>query len=100
MSSIPQILHSAYSFIRGVESNKAAGSLTLDHLLQDQIDRLKQGSVRTIVDSRGNTVDQRISLWDRLDALQQDVEKAVDAVKQAGDDADRLAALGLRENNQ
>jgi hypothetical protein len=100
MSDVQKILHSAYSFIRGVESNKAASSITLDHLLQEQIDRLQKDSSRDITDSQGQKVDARPSMWDRLDALEKDVDNVVDAVDAAGDDEDRLNDLGLQETDQ
>lgn len=97
MSDVQRILHSAYSFIRGVESNKAAGALTLDHLLQEQIQRLKQAETRVIVDAAGQETGSRPSLWDRLDALEKDVDNVVDAIEQAGDDEDRLSVLGVQD---
>jgi hypothetical protein len=99
-NSIRQILHSAYSFIRSVESNKAIASLTLDHLIQEQIDSLKKGETRSIVDGKGESVGNRVSRWDRLDALEKDIENAVKAIKDAGGDVDKLKAIGIYEADQ
>ena len=95
MSDVLETLHSAYSFIRGVEANKAVGALTLDHLIQAQIDMLQAGSARPIQDSTGQGSDVRISKWDRLDALDTSMKQVISDIQDAGDNEDSLAALGL-----
>lgn len=97
MNDLRTTIHSAYSFIRSVESNKAAASLTLDHLIQDHIKRLKKGETTSVIDSRGESVGARTSRWDQLDALEQELNKVVEAMKSAGDDPEKLQALGLTE---
>lgn len=95
MSDLRRVLHSAYTFIRSVEVNKATASLTLDHLIQEQITRLKKGETTAILDSKGDSLGNRISYLDELDALEKELKDSVKAVKDAGTDADKLAALGI-----
>lgn len=97
MKDIQRVLHSAYAFIRGVEANKSTSSLTLDHLLSEQIQRLKQGETTVILDSAGQDTGSRPSRWDAIDAMVKEVDQVVDATIQAGDDEDRLTSLGLQE---
>ena len=99
MSDVLSTLHSAYSFIRSVESNNAIGALTLDHLIQDQINLLKQGSVRTMVDSAGLDNGTRISRWDQLNNLQNDMDAVIKSIDAAGTDEAALAQLGLTIGN-
>lgn len=95
MSDLRKVIHSAYTFIRSQEVNKATASLTLDHLIQEQITRLKKGETRAILDSKGESMGSRVSYLDSLDALEKELKDAVKAIKDAGTDADKLAELGL-----
>jgi hypothetical protein len=95
MSDVLSTLHSAYSFIRGIESNQAINALTLDHLIQAQIDLLKKGSARKIVDSQGRDDGTRVSRWDQIDALATSMQKVIDSISEAGTDTQALANLGL-----
>lgn len=97
MSDLRRVLHSAYSLIRSVELNKATSSLTFDHLIQEQITRLKKGESTAILDSNGESLGNRVSYIDSLDALEKELEDVVSAVKDAGNDSTKLAALGLYE---
>ena len=97
MSDLRQVLHSAYTFVRSIEANKAAAAITLDHLVQEQIIALKQGEVRQITDAKGDTVGNRISRWDALDALDRQIDQAVQAIQNAGNDPDKLEAIGIIE---
>lgn len=92
-----EVLHSGYSFVRGVEANKAAASITLDHLIQSQIDDLKSGETTAIIDAQGKTVGGRPSKFDQLDSLKKDIDAVVQAVKDAGSDSDKLASLGVTD---
>jgi hypothetical protein len=91
------VLQSAYTFIRSVEVNKATAALTLDHLIQEQIDSYKQSATRPIIDAQGQSVGNRTSRLDDLDTLQQQVDAVVQSVKQAGSDAQKLRELGVYE---
>lgn|SRR5687767_9429048 len=95
--TLRKVLHSAYTFVRSVEVNKASAALTLDHLIKEQIDSIKQSSTRDILDSKGKDIGKRTSKLDDLDTLQQDVEAVVKAVKKAGKDASKLRELGIFE---
>lgn len=92
-----QILHSGYTLIRSIETNKAISSLTLDHLIQGHIDSLKADSVRASqnVSDSGKSLGNRISKWDRVDEIEKLFTKAVEALKDAGDNDAKLAALGI-----
>jgi hypothetical protein len=95
--TLRRVLHSAYTFIRSVEVNKASAALTLDHLLQEQIDSYKQSSQRALLDAKGQDVGKRSSKLDDLDTLQQEVDAVVKAVDDAGKDAGKLRELGIFE---
>jgi hypothetical protein len=97
---IRTVLHSAFSFVRGTEVNKATAALTLDHLIQEQIKTLKRGETISVLDGQGSTIDHRPSRWDQLDALEHDLDQAVAAIQAAGDDQAKLAALGIFEADQ
>ena len=90
-------LHSAYTLVRSVESNKAISSWTLDHMIQDQITRLKQGEVRAFLDGAGETVGSRTSRYDQLTDIETQVTNAVKAIKDTAGDPDKLRALGVFE---
>lgn len=100
MSDLRSILHSAYAFVRSVESNKAASALTLDHMIQEQIDTLKKGETRGILDARGGVLEKRASKWDQLDSLEKSLDAAVQAMQDAGDDPEKLKQLGIFEVDQ
>src|SRR3954471_20656740 len=92
-----RILHSAYTFVRSIESNKAAAALTLDHVLEEQIAILKKSEVREILDGKGESVGNRISRYDTLVNLEADMTKLVAAMKSAGSDEAKLATLGFNQ---
>jgi hypothetical protein len=80
-----EILHSGYSFVRGVEANKASSAITLDHVIDAQIKLLKKGETTAILDAKGESSGSRTSAYDRLDALQKDIDAVVKAVKDGVD---------------
>lgn len=91
------VLHSAYTFVRSVEVNRASSALTLDHLIQEQIDSYKQSTQRAILDAKGQNVGNRTSKLDYLDTLQQQIDSVVSAVSDAGSDEGKLRELGVVE---
>lgn len=99
MSDLRRVLHSAYSLIRSVEVNKASASLTLDHMIQEQVARLKKGEERALLDAKGSSVGSRISFIDSLDALEKEIADVVKAVKDAGTDPAKLQQLGIFETD-
>lgn len=103
---IRTILHGAYALIRSKETATSIASLTLDHLIQEQIDTLKQGGTQDILNARGEprtdkkgTLQKRPSRWDEIDALEKSLDSAVKAIKDAGDDPQKLQQLGLSETD-
>lgn len=90
-------LHAAYTFVRSVEVNKASSSITLDHLIQEQIDSYKAASTRAILDAKGKSVGSKPSKLDDLDSLEKEVTTIVAAAKKAGSDAQKLRAIGINE---
>jgi hypothetical protein len=95
--SFRSILHSAFVEVRSGAVNNATATLTIDHLLLEQISFLKQGETRQLVDGTGDSAGSRISRYDRLDAMLTQLESAVDAVAAAKTDEKKLAALGLSD---
>lgn len=100
MSDLQRVLQSAYSFVRGVEVNKATSSLTLDHMIQEQIKKLKKGESRVLLDAGGDSVGNRVSYLDTLDSLETELSNVVKAVRDAGSDPAKLQALGIFETDQ
>ena len=94
MDAIENLVQAAYSFIRGVESNRSVSSLTLDHLLQQHIDAIRGGDTRVLLDARG-TGHARSSKLAQLDSIQAGIDQVVQAVKDAGTDSTKLQELGL-----
>ena len=94
-----RILHSAYSFVRSIESNKAAAALTLDHLIGEQITLLKKGETREVLDAKGESLGKRTSRFDVLETLEKDMTSLVKAIKDAGDDQAKLAKLCLSDQD-
>lgn len=92
-----KILHSGYTLIRSIETNKAISAITLDHLIQGHIDSLKKDETRAsaLVDDSGKSLGNRVSRWDQIDEIEKLFTKAVDALKAAGDNEDKLAKLGI-----
>lgn len=99
MTDLRRVLHSAYTFVRSIEVNKATASLTLDHMIQEQINRLKKGSTRVIIDAKGDNIGNRISYLDELDTLEKEIADVVKAVQAAGTDPEKLEALGIFQTN-
>lgn len=95
--NLRKVLHSAYTFVRGVEVNKASSAITLDHLIKEQIDTYKKSSTRAILDAKGEDVGSRSSHLDDLESLEKEVNSVVEAVKNAGSDAQKLRAIGINE---
>jgi hypothetical protein len=94
-SSIQELLQASYSFVRGVEANRATAALTLDHLIQQQIDAIQGGASRALLGASGNTIDVRMSKLSMLDTISQGIDRVVQAVSDAGSDPTKLEALGL-----
>ena len=101
--SIADMLHAAYSAIRGVEQNRSMAPITLDHLLKEHIESIKGGSSRFVVLASTGTRDQastKISKLEQLASIQRSVNKVVDAVSKAGSDKAKLRELGLDDVGQ
>lgn len=97
-----RILNSAYAQLKGAEANKAISPYVLDHAIQEQIDSLKAPSSSTgavsAVDTKystSKTKNPRLAKYDRLLNLQKSLQDIVTAVKNAGNDQDKLSKLGL-----
>lgn len=93
--SLRRILHSGFSFVRGVEANRSTAALTLDHLIDEQIRTISRGETREMLDGRGEKYGNRPSKIDALEALEKEIKEAAKAVRDAGNDQDKLEALGL-----
>lgn len=94
-NNVRQILHDTYSFIRSQEANQATASITLDHLIENAINSLKSGSTIQITDSNGNNTGVKASRYDQLTDLASSLNLLVQALQNAGNDSQKLAALGL-----
>lgn len=91
-------LHSAYAFIRGQDVSTSISALTLDHMLQEQIDVLDKGAKRSVLIGAGDSADvDRISRWNMVDNLKTNVLKVIKDIRDAGGDKDKLADLGVVE---
>ncbi len=81
MKETRRILHSAYTAVRSKEACTSLSSLTLDHVLQEQIARRKAKSEVTFHSSSGAVVGKRASELDRLDKLADDIQKVINALR-------------------
>lgn len=95
-----RVLHSAYSFVRGMATNSSIASLTLDHLLEEHIRALKMGEKRVMSDAGGTGFDSRPSRWDQIDEVEQKFLEVIGAIEKAGNDPDKLRSLGIYEASQ
>lgn len=97
MSSVYRTqIHEAYTYIRSIEAGKAVSPITLDHLIQKQIQFLKTGSSRPLIDARGeNSNYGRISRYDQLKAIKENIQAIVADIKKVGDDPTQLEDKGL-----
>lgn len=75
------ILHSAFAFVRSVEANRASAAITLDHVIEKQVQFLKAGTTRPIVDSQGASVGDRTSRYDELTNLKNQIDNLVSSAK-------------------
>lgn len=102
VGEITRALQAAYAQLKGAEANKALVPYSLDHAIQEQIDSLKTDSSSTgavsAVDTKYSTSKskrKKPTKYERLLAVQSDLQKIVDTVKKAGDDPAKLSKLGL-----
>jgi hypothetical protein len=93
--NLRQILHSAYTYVRSQEANKATAAITLDHLIQERIKSLKTKEVIQILNAKGQSVGNRTSRYDQLTDLQKSIDDVVSAIQAAGNDPVKLEQLGL-----
>ena len=99
-TDLHSVLHSAYTFVRSMETNSSIAALTLDHLLQDHINALKKGSTTVMSDATGTGIGSRKSRWDQLDELQSQFNSVISSLQNAGNDPEKLQALGVYEVDQ
>ena len=90
------VLHSAFSFVRSYEANRATANVTLDHVLAQQVKFLKKDEKRVIVDASGESVGDRVSRYDSLQALKEDLEKVLKEMRNAKTE-EELQGLGFFE---
>jgi hypothetical protein len=94
-SSAEESIHAAYSYVRGVEKNRALAALTLDHLLNEHILSIEGGDPEYIMSVQGEAASLRIPKLKRIQEVQKHIDNLVAAVEDAGDDAAKLTKLGL-----
>lgn len=80
---ILRIIHSAYSFIRGVESRTSLVPLSLDHVIQEHLDRIQSSSAATsqvAIRSSTSARPKRPTKQESLRYLQEELSRAVSAI--------------------
>lgn len=77
-----EILHAAYSYVRGVETNKAIAVVSLDHLLNDAIEAIEGGTGRDLLGADGKASSRTSTRPSRLSVLDA-IEKNIDALVKA-----------------
>lgn len=100
MSSTPDVLEAladSFDFLRGVEANQSTAAYTLDHAIQDQLNLLQQGVTTALTDPQGNNVGSRLSLYDQLSQLQQNIDSITQTLTAAGNDPAKLEALNMSQ---
>jgi hypothetical protein len=100
--AIEDMLHAAYSSIRGREQSRATAPITLDHLLQQHIEAIRGGESRSLLSASGRREGghKKVSKLVALDNIKSQVDKVASAVNSAGGDKTKLAALGLDDYGQ
>jgi len=88
-------LAAGFSFIRGVEVNRSTAALTIDHLINEQIRSISHGATREMLDGKGAKYGGRVSKLDAIEVIEENIKAAAKAVRDAGDDVDKLAELGI-----
>lgn len=56
-----EMLHAAYAAVRGAAMNRAVSSITLDHLLQEQIDSIRGSKKRVSKLAVLDTIEKNIN---------------------------------------
>ena len=77
MLNVPELLHSAYSFVRSVESNKGLAAVTLEHVIQEQIERIEGGSSRNLLSVSGSISGERLSKLAVLDRVEDGINSVI-----------------------
>lgn len=102
VGEITRIISSANASLRGYEANNAMSTYLLDNAIQEQIDSLKREESSTrdpeSVDPKYSTSRSKSSKptkYDRLVTVQTDLQSVIDAIKNAGNDQEKLAKLGI-----
>jgi hypothetical protein len=90
------VLHSAFTFVRSVEANRATAAITLDHVIEQQVKRMKRFEKRTIVDSSGKSYGDRVSYYDRLTLLAADLNDVISEIEKAKTE-EELVGIGIFE---
>lgn len=95
-------LHSAFAFVRSVETNKSLANIELEHLIKEHIENIKSveaegGKARTITDYKNQSYGDRLTKIDRLLALQEQMKNVVSTLNSLKDNPDALKAMGLYE---
>lgn len=96
-SDVRRAIHSAYTFVKSMEVNRSVATLTLDHMIGEQIQSLKQGEVRSEVDGSYEERGNRISRYDTITEIEKSLSDAISAIREAGSDQEKLRALGIYE---
>jgi hypothetical protein len=95
---IRNILHSAFSFVRSIEANRATAAITLDHVLAAQIQFLKKDEKRTMTDATGSSLGDRISKYDQIRLLEDEFAKTMKSLDEAEKEGfQALMKIGIYE---
>jgi hypothetical protein len=98
--SLRATLHASFSLVRSIEANRSTASITFAHVLDAQIKMLKEGEKRVISDPGGDSMGDRVSRWNTLDALQKDLESMIAQLEQTKGDPNELTANGVYEASE
>lgn len=92
---VKQFVHDSAILIRSTEINKSLGSLTLDHMIKEQIYALTGQGAREVIGVQQVVQAGRVPVIKQLQEIKDNIARAVDAVKAAGSDEDALINLGI-----
>lgn len=95
--SLRSVINSSYAFVRSVEANRS--NVTFDHVLEQQIRMLKAKEKRTITSITGDSLGDRLSRYDRIVAMESQLNVVIQAIEETKGRPSDLLVLGISEGS-
>jgi hypothetical protein len=95
--SLRSVINTSYAFVRSVEANRA--NVTFDHVLEQQVKMLKAKEKRTIASATGDSLGTRTSRYDRITAMETQLNLVIQAIEETQGRPSDLLVLGISEGS-